>query len=111
MIRSRPSMRRMRIASVVALGLVAGLAAPARADRFIPMGARQRALGTAGVASTEDATAVYWNPANLGLVPLGRPPHSWGSSSDRKDGDAKSGARDERAQERDASRQERRERG
>jgi len=61
----------------------------ARAERFTPVGARQRALGGAGVAATEDATSIYWNPANLPLLPLNRPPRATESEDDGDgDGDA-----------------------
>lgn len=41
-----------------------------RAAEFllIPVGARPAALGQAATAVTEDATSMYWNPANLGFL-------------------------------------------
>lgn len=55
--------------------LTALLAAPAAADTtgaaFLRLGAgaRASAMGGAGTALSEDATALYWNPSLLGLVP------------------------------------------
>ncbi len=64
------------VLGLLALAFALAAAPEARAERWIPIGARQRALGCAGVAATEDASAIYWNPANLGLLPLNRPPLS-----------------------------------
>jgi len=70
----------------------------ARADKWIPIGARQRALGGAGVAATDDATSIYWNPANLAFLPLNRPPSSEDESDmDRAEREAARGAREPRA--------------
>jgi hypothetical protein len=58
-------------------------AAPASADQFINIGARQRGMGSAGVAGTEDSTSVYWNAGNLAFTPLNRPPlygRDWANS-------------------------------
>jgi hypothetical protein len=79
-------LRRAAGAALVA-ALVATAATSARADRFIPIGARQRGMGGAGVAASDDATSIYWNPANLSLLPLGS-----GSEPKKKDDAAKSEA-------------------
>ncbi|HVY62706.1 MAG TPA: hypothetical protein VHF22_13695, partial [Planctomycetota bacterium] len=67
-------LERAIFAALAAAALLAGAAGEARAERWIPVGARQRGLGGAGIAATEDATSVYWNPANLSFLPLNRPP-------------------------------------
>ena len=64
------------LAGLAAGVLVAAAAAPeARAERWLPIGARPTSLGGAGVASTEDATSIYWSPASLSFLPLNRPPY------------------------------------
>src|SRR4051794_5915694 len=54
--------------AVAAAALVACVwATAAVAEPFGFVGARQVGMGGAGVASTEDAQGVYWNPAGLAL--------------------------------------------
>jgi hypothetical protein len=52
---------------VVAVSLVGALASPAGATPFGFIGGRQLGMGGAGVSSTYDAQAIYWNPAGLAL--------------------------------------------
>lgn len=40
----------------------------AAATLHLPIGARAAAMGGVGVAATNDPTAIYWNPARLGLL-------------------------------------------
>ena len=49
-----------------AVSLAAGLAAPASSLAWNELGARQFALGGAGVADAQGPAAAYWNPAALG---------------------------------------------
>ena len=37
----------------------------------MPVGARESAMGGAGVAASSGAAAIFWNPANLAYAPLG----------------------------------------
>jgi len=52
---------------VLATALVVMAASPAGAAPFGFIGARQVGMGGAGVSSTVDAQAIYWNPAGLAL--------------------------------------------
>lgn len=59
---------RIRVVTVgVLVGATLGLAAHAVAAPFAFVGPRQVGMGGAGVASTDDAHAIYWNPAGLAL--------------------------------------------
>jgi hypothetical protein len=73
--RSLTRLERSLFATLSAATLLAASAGDAFAERWIPIGARQRGEGGAGVAATEDATSIYWNPANLSFLPLNRPPY------------------------------------
>ncbi len=53
--------------ALAALLVVAAAATPAAAAPFGFIGPRQLGMGGAGVSSTEDAHAIYWNPAGLAL--------------------------------------------
>jgi hypothetical protein len=52
----------------VALGLLLIIPCQAAAVEFVFVGSRQVGMGGAGVASTFDATAGYWNPAALAMT-------------------------------------------
>ncbi|MBK8166875.1 MAG: hypothetical protein IPK64_13110 [bacterium] len=53
-------------AAAVAVLVLGGTADEARADfRFLGMGARPRAMGSAFVSLADDANAAFWNPAGL----------------------------------------------
>lgn len=57
--------RLRHVFAVVCLGGVLAQAGSALASPWVFVGARQQAMGGAGVAFTHDSTATYWNPANL----------------------------------------------
>jgi hypothetical protein len=60
------SRSRSAIVSLLALAFVAALVASARADfRHMRPGPRPRAMGSAFVGVSDDANAVYWNPAGM----------------------------------------------
>jgi hypothetical protein len=61
----------LRIGLAVALGIVAlGVASVVALAGFLPMeeGARATAMGGAFIGVSDDATAVFWNPAGYGLT-------------------------------------------
>lgn len=59
--------RRLRPARAIVCAVLScvGLSSSAAASPWNFVGARQQAMGGAGVAHTSDSTANYWNPANL----------------------------------------------
>jgi hypothetical protein len=60
-------MQTPRWVRTVAFGLILFLPCHAVAAEFVFVGTRQVGMGGAGVASTFDATAGYWNPAALAM--------------------------------------------
>jgi len=63
-------------ALAAAAAVILAAAQGAGAAQWKIIGSRQLGMGGAGVACTEDSTAVYWNPAALGVAP------SWGAHID-----------------------------
>ena len=59
---------RLAFVSLTALLMLSGPPIVA-ASQWNIVGARQQAMGGAGVADTQDSTANYWNPANLAFQP------------------------------------------
>ena len=60
-------MRIVRTLQWMVLGLVVAAASRAGATPFGFIGPRQVGMGGAGVSATDDAHAIYWNPAGLAL--------------------------------------------
>jgi hypothetical protein len=63
----RPSTTRSIASVVITLAMALMLAEVATAEPWLLVGPRQQAMGGAGVATTFDSLATYWNPAALGF--------------------------------------------